>query len=418
MIAKLVRLAAYAMLVAATSATSALAQDDENTTLADAITSGNAHLLFRYRYEFVDQDFNLVTGDPFGKNANASTLRARVNYKTGTWKDWSGFGEFDYLGELLMRDFNNSVDPNRNQYPVVADPWGSDLNQLYLDYDGFSETKMRLGRQRTNLDNQRFVGGVGWRQNEQTFDAASGTFKGIPSTDLFVSYVRQVNRVFGERSPAGKDLNKTLLLNARIELADGWQIVPYVYHINDDRVASFDTSTFGARLSGKIPAGEGSIALVGEFASQSDAADNPVSYRANYYHFDLLWALKYGLSLGIGFESLGGDQNVSGAAFRTPLATLHLFQGWADQFLVTPNAGIDDLYGKLTYKYGPWSFVGVYHDFNAQSGSANWGSEFDVSAQRSLGERYALLLKAALFSTDNAAYSDITKVWLMLTANY
>jgi hypothetical protein len=33
---------------------------------------------------------------------------------------------------------------------------------------------LTLGRQRINLDDQRFVGSVGWRQNEQTFDAVRG----------------------------------------------------------------------------------------------------------------------------------------------------------------------------------------------------------------------------------------------------
>ena len=69
--------------------------------------------------------------------------------------------------------------------------------------------------------------------------------------------------------------------------------------------AAFSTATFGARVTGKVPVGEGSIALVGEYASQSEAADNPVSYRANYYHFDALWAMKNGLSLGIGLRIAG-----------------------------------------------------------------------------------------------------------------
>jgi len=33
--------------------------------------------------------------------------------------------------------------------------------------------------------------------------------------------------------------------------------------------------------------------------------------------------------LSVSAESLGGDDTISGGAFRTPLATLHAFQGWA-----------------------------------------------------------------------------------------
>ena len=171
-------------------------------------------------------------------------------------------------------------------------------------------------------------------------------------------------------------------------------------------------------MSGSFALGEGKLALVGEFATQSDAGSAPVSYSANYYHLDADWSAKNGLSIGAGIESLGGDDVVGGRAFRTPLATLHLFQGWADQFLATPNAGVDDIYLKVGYKTGKWTFKGIYHDFSAQSGSADWGSEFDASASRKLGERYSVLFKGAWFRADNPAFSNVTKIWIMLTANF
>ena len=86
--------------------------------------------------------------------------------------------------------------------------------------------------------------------------------------------------------------------------------------------------------------------------------------------------------------------------------------------LATPNAGVDDFYVKAIYKFDKWGFTGVYHDFSAQDGNANWGSEFDVSAGMKITDRYGLLLKAAVFSADNASFSDVTKFWVMLTANF
>jgi hypothetical protein len=391
-----------------------LAQDEENQTLAGAITSGKASLGLRYRYEHVDQD-------GFAENANASTLRLRLNYKTGKWMKWSGFTEFDYVGELLVNDFNSigGSSPDRDQYPVVADPKGPDLNQLYLDYDWSETGKGRLGRQRINLDNQRFVGGVGWRQNEQTYDAVSVRFKGFSRTDFFYSYVTAVRRIFGEKIAAGRQATETHLLNVKVNLSDDWNVTPYYYLIDNKETlgAVFSTSTFGARLTGGFAVGEGKINLVAEAATQSDTANNPVSYDAEYFNVSATWALKNGLSLGLAWESLGGDQNVVGAAFRTPLATLHAFQGWADKFLGTPNAGVDDLFATVKYTAAKWNFTGVYHDFSAQSGSANWGTEFDVSAGRKLGDRYGVLFKAAFYDADQHA-SDTTKYWIMLTASY
>ena len=410
-------------------AATALAQEEKSATITEAVTSGQvteavtsgqAHINLRYRYEFVDQDFNPVTGDPFTENANASTLRLRLNYRTSAWRDWSGFGEFDYVFHVLTTDFNTGAgtSPGKEQYPVVADPKGADLNQLYFDYDGLKDSKLRFGRQRITLDNHRFVGNVGWRQNPQTFDAVSGTFKGLQNTELFYGYVAKVNRIFGERSAAGEDNTNTHLLHAKIKLADGWSVVPYGYYIDSSDFPTSSTATFGARLAGGLPAGDGKISLVGEFARQSDAADAPVSFDANYLHFDLMWAMKNGLSLGLGFESLGGDNNATGKSFRTPLATLHAFQGWADQFLATPDAGVDDLNVTVKYKWDKWSLLARYHDLTAESGSADWGSEFDFSVGRSFNKRYGVLFKGAFFSADNAAFSDVTKIWIMLTAKY
>jgi hypothetical protein len=393
----------------------------DNRSLVDAIIAGTPHVNFRYRYEY-------VSDDNFNKNANASTLRFRLNYATDKWRGWSAFGEFDYVAELLFNDFNSlgvTSPPDRDVYPVVADPKGADLNQFYLDYDGFSDTKLRFGRQRINLDNQRFIGGVGWRQNEQTYDAASVRFKGLKNTEVFYSYVGQVNRILGERSPAGQQRMNSHLLNVPISIGEKWTITPYYYYIkNDDSptFAAFSTGTLGARANGEIALGNSSLKLVGELATQSDVGDNPVSYTAEYYHLTADWAMKNGLSFGLGLESLGGDENEAGKAFRTPLATLHAFQGWADQFLATGAgalaAGVDDLYINATYKFQKWKFQAIYHDFSAAAGSADYGSEFDLAASRSLGDRYSLLLKGAFFSADDPGFRDVTKLWLQLVANF
>ncbi len=133
-----------------------------------------------------------------------------------------------------------------------------------------------------------------------------------------------------------------------------------------------------------------------------------------------MWNMENGLSLGLGFESLGADAG-AGTAFRTPLATLHAMNGWADQFLGTPAAGLDDMYATVKYKAGKWGLTAVYHDFSSETGSSDYGTEFDISAGRKLGERYGVLLKGAFFSADSASpltNVDTNKFWIMLTASY
>lgn len=384
---------------------------DESNDLGAALTSGKAGVNVRARYEHVDQD-------NVSENADALTARLRLNYRTGQWRGWSGLAEYDYVFHVL-RDFNSGggTSPDKGQYPVVADPKGADLNQLYFDYQATDETKLRFGRQRILLDNQRFVGGVGWRQNEQTYDGFTVSSTAIAKTNLQYSYITYVRRIFGDSVAGGKNNVDAHLLNAKIALNDIWSLTPYYYHIDNQDVAGFSTGTFGARLTGSFMAGESKISLAAELATQSDVANNPDNYDAQYARLDGTLALSKALSLGLGYESLGGDSQ-PGMMFRTPLATLHAFQGWADQFLTTPAGGIDDIFATVKYKVGKWNLTGVYHDFSAETGGGDYGSEFDLSAGTKLTENYGVLFKGAFFSSDSVSYTDTNKFWIMFTANY
>jgi hypothetical protein len=405
---RIVLLSAASLLIS--SATLAVA--DDSATLGDALTTGKVGVDVRARYEHVDQD-------NISEKADALTARLRLNYKTGQWNGLTGFVEYDYVFHLLD-DFNSGggTSPGKGQYPTVADPKGADLNQLYVDYGFTDETKGRFGRQRILLDNQRFVGGVGWRQNEQTYDALTFTSTALSKTILSYSYVGNVRRIFGDGVPAGKNNVDTHLLNAKVTINDSWSVTPYYYHIDNKDVAGFSTATYGARLAGSMKAGEGKIALLAEFASQSDIANNPVSYDAQYAHLSGMWSMENGLSLGLAYESLGGDSEVEDAMFRTPLATLHAFQGWADKFLTTPDAGIDDIFATVKFKAGKWNLTGVYHDFSSEAGSVDYGTEFDVSAATKLTDNYSILFKGAFFSGETGGIPDTNKFWIMFTANY
>ena len=390
----------------------AIAVADEDTDLVAALTSGKTGINVRARYEGVDKD-NLL------KDANALTTRLRLNYRTGKWQGWSAFAEYDHVFHLL-RDFNaggGTTPAKDGVYQTVVDPKGSDLNQLYLDYSVSDDWKFRVGRQRVNLDNQRYVGGVGWRQNEQTYDAFSVSSSAIPNTALLYAYVGQVRRILGQTSAAGSMNVDTHLLNAKVTINDSWSVTPYFYYIDNQDAAATSTATAGARLAGNVKVGEGKIGLVAELATQSDAGNNPVSYDADYAHLSALWSMDNGLSLGLAYESLGTD-SANFESFRTPLATLHAFQGWADMFLTTPGAGIDDLYATVKFKAGKWNLTGVYHDFSAETGSVDYGTEFDVSAATKLTKNYSLLFKGAFFSSDSLPYVDTNKFWIMFTANY
>jgi len=404
---RIVLLSAASLLIS--SATLAVA--DESASLADALSSGKTGVNVRARYEHVDQD-------SFSEKADAVTARLRLNYRTGQWSGLSGFVEYDYVFHLLD-DFNSGAgtSPDKGQYPVIADPKGADLNQLYLDYGFSDESKARFGRQRILLDNQRFVGGVGWRQNEQTYDALTFTTKAISKTSLSYSYVGTVHRIFGEGVLAGSNNVDAHLLNAKISLNDVWSVTPYYYYIDNKDIAALSAATAGARFAGHVKAGEGKVALVAEYATQQDTSNSPVDFDADYVHLSGMWSMANGLSLGVAYENLGGDV-LPGMAFRTPFATLHAFQGWADKFLSTPDAGISDVFATVKFKAGKWNLTGVYHDFSSDVGSTDYGTEFDVAAATKISANYSILFKGAFFSGEPGGIADTNKFWIMFTANY
>lgn len=392
------------------------------------ISDGKAGLEFRYRYEAVEQDGRC--GSVSCKDAEANTLRTRLNLQSGTVNGLSVFLEFDDL-VIIGSDRFNSTRNNETAFPVVADPRGTEVNQLLVQYNGLHATVMRYGRQRINLDNQRFIGGVGHRQNEQTYDGFTVENKGIAGTTLFFGYIDNVNRVFGPDSgpvgqPAGDYESASFLLNGKYE---GWKPAAVsIYHYaldfdSDDnpgtktaaRAASSQTTGF--RLDGKHAFNKSNALLyTGEYARQSDYGDNPASYDADYWLLEA--GFKFGdFSIHAGDEVLEGNANAAGTlneAFQTPLATLHAFQGWADKFLVTPKDGLDDRYLKFKAKVAGLNIVATYDVYEAEDSSFDYGDEWGLLVAKKFGKTYELSLKYADYQAGDSktgAPTDTTKWW-------
>ncbi len=357
---------------------------------------------FRYRIENVDQE-------GFDDTATASTLRSRATIKTKWNKSVSTVIEFDDVSTLGNTDYNSGggTSPGQSGFPVIADPEGTEVNQAYLKYtDG--DYSLDLGRQRILIGNQRYVGGVGWRQNEQTYDAM--TFKNkFGKVDFNYSYIFGVNRIFGEQVPAGDHEHRTHLLGLDYKTGAG-KLSGYYLSIDNQDAAGLSNSTLGIKFSGKA----GAFAYTAEIASQSDNANNNNDYDANYYLLEGAYK-QDNYSFGAGLEVLGGDSE-NGQAFTTSLATLHKFQGWADVFLATPGVGIEDTYLNATFKAGGFNFKVVYHDFSSEEQSTDFGTELDFSISKKLSTNWSGLLKYADFDSDDEdLYTSRQKIWLMFT---
>jgi hypothetical protein len=394
--------------------TLAAAQADADG-LDTLISGGKAGLELRYRFESVEQADKPST-------AGASTLRLRLNLATAVVNGFSAFAEADHV-QVLGGEHHDDTRNGLNRYPVVADPEGSDLNQAWLQYEPAGGTWLRLGRQRLNLDAERFIGSVGWRQNEQTYDALRIETKALTGTVVNYIYVDRVRRVFGPDpgTPPEEFDGASHLLNVKLQALPVGAITMYGYALDFDDAPQFSSDTVGARYDGSRAIGEAwQFGWALEYARQRDAGANPAHVDA-YYSLVELGLRRGSAGFTAGREVLSGESGIFTAAtnpaFQTPLATLHKWQGWADKFLTTPPAGIEDLYIGIQTKLAGWNGQAVWHDFSAAATDLDYGTELDLSLSRKFAERYELLIKYADYDTDGL-FVDTRKIRLQLSAAF
>jgi hypothetical protein len=383
--------------------------------LIGAIGETKPLLDLRLRYESVEQE-------PLVEEANAITLRARVGFETG--KAWSTalLVEGDLVWPL-QTDYNSTTN-GKTQYPVVADPESYEINRIQLTNTSIIDTTITLGRQRIVLDDHRFVGNVGWRQNEQTFDALRVVNKHIPNLTIDVSYVGQVNRIFGPHGLPGNNDGRftgdTFLANVAYQFPLG-KLTGFGYLIEFEEVPNpvrDTTQTFGARFQGERPLAKIKLGYIASWATQADRGDNPLDFSNKYLLAELTGTFRQ-FSVGAGYEVLEGD---GAKGFSAPLGTLHRFQGWADKFLTTPVNGLKDKYANLGYLkkgVGPLetlSLTASWHDYESERLSINYGDELNLQLQTKF-RRFTGTLKYADYNaaaTTPTAVRDTSKFWAQL----
>jgi hypothetical protein len=368
----------------------------------EALTCGSPSLDARLRYETVDQDNAL-------DEADALTLRARLGYTTGAWMNANGFLELEHTS-ALVEDYNSGPGGNgKTRYSVVADPEITEVNQAFIGYTGVPGTSIRAGRQRIVLDNARFVGNVGWRQNEQTYDAFMISNGTLPDTTLSYALLGNARTIQGEDI----DISTTHLVNASYKGLPFGTLTAYGYFIEFDDAPAGSQQTLGARFDGALGVDAAKLLYTLELAKQSDYADGDSGIDADYRHL-VLGATVSGITGSVGYELLGAD-DFSG--FETPLATKHAFNGWADVFLNTPVDGLQDAYVSLAGAVKGVKLLAVWHDFEADKGSLDYGTELDLQAQVNFGKHYAAGAKYARYDADDF-FVDTDKFWLWGEARF
>jgi len=372
----------------------------------------------RLRYESVDQD-------PIIKDADALTFRARIGAEASNER-WSILVEGEATG-AIVEHYNSGVNL-KAQYPIIADPENVELNRAQVQFRGLAKTLITLGRQRINLDDQRFVGSVGWRQNEQTFDAVRIEWTGVPKLKTDITYAWSDRTIWGidglgarQQAISGDNFFANISYATPIGALTG-----FAYLVDQDEAAvsgfQLSSQTYGMRLSGARPLSKRvKLSYVASYARQSDYHRNPNDYQADY------WLIDGGLEvdslrIGAGYEVLGADNGVALTSFQTPLATLHKFQGWADKFLTTPPNGIRDLYGSVGYTAkkvlgtDTVTFQAAYHRFDSDRLDVHYGNEINLLVSVKV-KRFTVSAKFADYDA-RSFLTNTRKAWLQLEWAY
>jgi len=379
--------------------------------ILDALTSGKVHLDDRLRLEWAE-----TTGK---RSSTAFTNRLRLGYETRSWHGLSGLVELENVatpdeGSYFVPATGGGT-PDRTP---ISDPPGTEVNQAYGRFAsgplGEAEIALdlRAGRQRITLDDSRFIGNVGWRQFEQTYDSVSArASRGDGASSVYYAYVWEVRKIFGPDGPHPG--SESHLVNLSHRFGPGLRVTPFAYLLDfgqDDPANS--VNSYGLRLSGETGSGDDGLRLAWEatWARQEDAGLNPVDFTADFVAVETRLTRPGLGTLTAGYQILGSDDGAFG--FRFPLGTNHKFQGFADNFLTTPAEGLRDLYFAVAGDL-PWGIGGqaIYHRFWTDEGGADLGSEIDLVLSRAITPLWSVLAKAAYYD-GRGGEPETTRVWL------
>lgn len=393
-------------------------------TIGDALKATKPIIELNTRYETVDQ-----VG--IANEAEALTSRLRFGVQTGKYKNWSFLAEMDAIA-AFTDDYNSTIN-GKTSFPNVVDPDGAELNRLQLVYTPSKTTSITIGRQRIILDDARFVGNVGWRQDEQTFDALRFDTK-IGKLSVTAAYLDKINRIVLDERDWKSD---SYIVNASYAYSDAVKLTGFAYLLDfsDSKgvtaaaAKASSTNTYGARVSGSKKHGEYIFGYAAQYAKQTDTGLNPANFELGEYMLE--GSVKYKkLTLKANYEVLEGNGVVG---FVTPLGTNHAFQGFSDVFAGTGGNktlanGIKDLAvsaiialpAPKTAKYFKNPMLNItYHDFKTDHLGLDIGEELDAVFTFAITPKLSGMIKYADFDRALSTMpASRTKTWVQLAYKF
>ena len=374
-----------------------------------------ASLMLRPRFEY--RKVGSLEG------ANALTLRAKPGLLLGKGAPITLFGQLEAT-KAIIDDYQSNplgapvTQPFNPGYSVIGDPEHEEVNQLWAKINPIGGFGAKIGRQQIIRNNMAFIGHVAWRQTEQTYDAVELTYSA--DSDFKVSYVYadRVQRIFGDTSVPDLPLEEFEgdfhFLDATIPTSFG-PLAAYLYHVHLDERPGLpagaqaalanvgESTTIGASTT------QGPLYLEAAY-QDGDSALEGGSYDAIYGH------VKY--TKKVEKTAIFGGLEYWSDGFKTPLATVHMFNGFADS-VILQRIGLNDAGGVFEGMFNPYvgfstplpgGFVlkGFFHYLADEGISTTYGTEIDALLVKKLSDSATMVIKGAYFMGD--AYPDIEQI--------
>jgi hypothetical protein len=364
----------------------------------------------RARYEFADID---------GFDAShAATLRARPGLR---WDVPGGFlttfveGGYNFVAVGDYHGGAPGATPDDPANSTIADPRNAALNQAWVMIGPCDGLSAKLGRQRLIHDDAAFLGNVGWRQNEQTFDAASLTWQPSGAWRVDYAWIGRVNRIFGQKADGifrSLDTNihaldATHAMASGIELGASFQYMDF----HDTAATGLDNRTLGARASGKSAIADWRADLSWQDrAGPGDAND--------------AWRFRITATRDFGGHRIRAGIEHLDRGFQSPLATLHALNDYADatagRRAAGTHGGLTDTHLAHTFAM-PWGgleLTNKLHAFGDNAVGTGVGAAWDLVLTMPMGNHAKAMLKSMWFDARDARYQDTRRVALQIEVSY
>ena len=384
----------------------------DEADLADSLSRGRLTAELRPRY-------NRIAEDDKPDRAEGFTLRAIAGWRSAPYRGWRFALEGIHTGPIGERDYNDDAGQlATSPYPLLPDPRHTGINQAYAEYAVIDGLKLKLGRQRVRVENQRWVSDNDFRQIPQLFDGLRATYGGLANTELEAGHYRRVRTTSGDT----RELRLTTLRAAWNPLPDH-ALAAYGYFHDQAQNGAFtgfaDSSyrVAGVRAVGAVAANDAiEWSYLLEAALQRPYAGGDSRVRARYGRAGAgvgtsAWTVRYD------YESKGSNGGRYG--LQMPLTDFYAFNGWTLHFFNTPREGLRDSWLTARVAIGDATLHAEAHRFRSDFGHADQGRELDVGVTYVFTPDTILRAQHARYDAPPAAPpGDVRKTWITVTWTY